>query len=50
MIRQDDLVECLSLKLLYEQKRDAIAAAVKAGAAVEPGVHSVHMNPKLVIR
>ncbi len=49
-ITQQELIECLSFKILYERKRDAITAAIKSGASIEGGVHEAHLHSKLIIR
>jgi hypothetical protein len=49
-VTQQDLIEYLSLKLLYEKKRDAIASAINAGALVESGVHAAQLDFKLIVR
>lgn len=49
-ITQQDLIEYLSLKLLYEKKRAQISAAIETGASVESGVHTAHLNSKLIVR
>ena len=50
VVTQEDLIELLSLRLLYERKFAAIEAAIKAGASVELGVHEAHLDTRLVAR
>jgi hypothetical protein len=50
LVKQEDLVELLTLKTLYEQKRKAVTDAIESGADVEPGVHSYSVKFKLIVR
>jgi hypothetical protein len=50
LIKQEDLIELLALKTLYEQKRRTVTDAIESGAEVESGVHSFSVVIELVIR
>lgn len=49
-VTQQDILEYLALKRLYETKRDQILEAMRAGAELEPGPHFAHLEFKLSVR
>jgi hypothetical protein len=50
LVTQEDLIELLTLKTLYEKKRKEVTDAIESGAEVEEGVHSYAVKFKLIVR